>query len=131
MTERAKTPAEFVDRFVVAQKAKATELRACGAADQAQAIERSAQDLASAFREWWLSDLTVIEAAEESGYSEERLRQLARNREIPHKKNGAKGSKGHLMIARCDLPRRPKAPPAEVSSLEDRLLRGAPARKAG
>jgi len=59
-------------------------------------------------------------AAGESGYSEERLREMARDGTLPHKK--AAGSRGHLTIARCDPSQRPKPTTGKRSSLESRLL---------
>jgi helix-turn-helix protein len=115
------TPEEFVSGFVAQLRGKAADLRSFGASDSAQTCERNAQDLEDACRAWWLAELTVADAAKESGYSEERLRQMARDGELPHKKGD--GSKGHLRIARRDLPHRPKAVEAPVSDIGERLLR--------
>lgn len=112
---------QFVGEFVAKLRAKAVELRAYGAPDPAQTSERVAQDLEDSFRAWWLAELTVSEAATESGYSEERLREMARDGTLPHRKG--QGERGHVVIARCDLPRRPKPPESTVSSLEARLLK--------
>jgi hypothetical protein len=112
---------DFVGKFVANLKAKATELAAYGAPDSAKTCEQIATDLDADFRAWWLAGLTVGEAARESGYSEERLREMARDGILPHHKT--EGTKGHLSIARCDLPRRPKPPESTgVASLEARLL---------
>jgi hypothetical protein len=46
--------------------------------------------------------LSTKEAAAESGYSEEHLRRLARNGELPVQRNG--GPKSRLYIRRGDLP---------------------------
>lgn len=109
----------FVADFVAKLRAKATDLAAY-APDPARTCEKVATDLEADFRAWWLAGLTVGEAAKESGYSEERLREMARDGILPHHKT--EGTKGHLSIARCDLPRRPKPPESTVASLEARLL---------
>jgi hypothetical protein len=114
------TAEEFVGEFVAKLRAKAADLRSYGALAPAQTCERNAQDLEDSCRAWWLAALTVSEAARECGYSEERLRQMARGGELPHTK--AEGSRGHIMIARRDLPRRPKALVAGLTPLEERLL---------
>jgi hypothetical protein len=111
----------FVSGFIAGLHRKSAELQAYGASAAGQACERIAQDLEEEFRAWWLAELTVNEAAEESGYSEERLREMARAGTIPHRKG--EGDKGHVMIARKDLTKRPRAPEAIISTLETRLLR--------
>jgi hypothetical protein len=113
---------QFVGDFVAHARAEAANLRGYGATDQAQAVERVAQDLEEKFRSWWLAELTVSEAAGESGYSEERLREMAREGTLPHKKG--EGSRGHLTIARCNLPQRPRPSlDPSVSTIETRVLR--------
>lgn len=122
----------FVGDFLAKLRAKSADLRAYGASAPAQACEQVATELEADWRAWWLAGLTVSEAATESGYSEERLREMARDGTLPHEKG--EGSRGHLTIARRDLPRRPKPTPAPVSSLEQRLLHPrpqAPLRKQG
>lgn len=114
------TAEEFVAGFVARLRSKATDLRSYGATDPAQTSERIAQDLEDAFRSWWLADLTIADAASESGYSEERLRQMTRDGELPHKK--AEGTKGHLTICRRDLPRRPVPIDTPISDIGTRLL---------
>jgi len=123
---------QFIGEFVARARADAAHLRGYGATDQAQAVERVAQDLEDRFRGWWLAELSVSEAAGESGYSEERLREMAREGILPRTKG--EGSRGHLTIARCDLPRRPKsATDSAASALEARLLspRHEPLRRRG
>lgn len=111
----------FVGDFATRLRAKGAELREYGASEAGQACERIALDLEEAFRTWWLARLTVSEAAAESGYSEERLREMAREGSLPHGKG--EGSRGHLTLARCDLPRRPKSrAPASLLALEERLM---------
>jgi hypothetical protein len=112
------------DRSITELRVKAADLRAYGATDPAQTCERNARDLEDSFRAWWLADLTVADAAKESGYSEERLREMARDGALPHKKG--QGERGHVTVARCDLPRRPRPSDSTVTSLEVRLLRKRP-----
>jgi hypothetical protein len=115
-------PERFVRGFIAQLRAKSAELRAYGAAGPAQTCERNAQDLEDAFQGWWLEELPVSEAAGESGYSEERLREMAREGTLPHTKGD--GSRGHLRIARCNLPQRPKLSlDQSVNTIETRLLR--------
>lgn len=111
----------FVEGLLAKLRAKSADLRACGAPDAAQAFAYVATEVEADWRAWWLAGLTVSEAAEESGYSEERLREMAREGTLPHQKGD--GTRGHLSIARRDLPRRPKPATAPASSLEQRLLR--------
>lgn len=118
-----------IETFMAAQvanlRAKAVDLRTYGAGPSADATERIADDLEDSFRGWWLAQLSVNEAAAESGYSPERLREMVRDHALPHQKGD--GVKGHITIARCDLPRRPKPKPgAGISSLADRLLQRPP-----
>ena len=110
----------FVRYFVARLRTKCVELRDYGARDQARVCERIANDLEEQFRGWWLTQLAVSEAAEESGYSEERLREMAREGSLPHKRGD--GTRGHITIARCDLPRRPKPRHTSVEAIEKRLL---------
>lgn len=89
----------FVGRQVAAFRERAALLASYGAREAGEAIEHTALDLESAFRTWWLAELTVAEAAEEAGYSEERIRDLARD-------NRQGGRTGPLRLRRCDLPRK-------------------------
>ena len=115
------TPKEFFDAFATKLRVKAGELRTYGASEIAQTFDQIAIDLGTEFRTWWLAELSVGEAAAESGYSEERLRQMARQGSLPHRKGN--GAKGRLTIARCDLPRRPRDGPPDITSIEERLLK--------
>ena len=51
----------------------------------------------------WTPEQTV-EAAKESGYSEEHIRRLVRNGKLEHQRNS--GRHTHIRIRRCDLPKR-------------------------
>ena len=114
------TAADFIHDSVSRLRKRADDLRTFGATGPAQACEQIAAELESDFRNWWLTELCIADAAIESGYSEGRLRQMARDGELSHKKGNSQ--RGHLTIARCDLPRRPKPMSSGVTSLEERLL---------
>ncbi len=81
---------------------EAERLRTLEANGQAAALEQAARELDEAAAAWALEPLTISEAAVESGYSEEHLRRLARNGELPVQRNG--GPKSRLYIRRGDLP---------------------------
>jgi excisionase family DNA binding protein len=83
-------------------------LRHRGADAQARALESCAEDLEAALRGWTTEELTIAEAAEESGYSADHLRELVRTGHLPDQR--PQGSKGRMRISRSDLPRRPSAP---------------------
>lgn len=111
---------EFFADEVARLRSKATDLARYGCIEAAGTCEANATDLEAAFRGYWLAELTISDAARESGYSEERLRQMARDSEIPSKKGD--GPKGHLSICRRDLPRRPVPVETPVSDIGTRLL---------
>jgi hypothetical protein len=115
------TPEEFFHGFATKLREKAAELRTYGAGEIAQTFDQISIDLGVEFRTWWLAELSVAEAAAESGYCEERLREMARQGSLPHQKGD--GTKGRLTIARCDLPRRPRGSPTSITSIEERLLK--------
>lgn len=70
----------------------------------AEAFRRAADELDAALREAADEELTLQEAAEESGYSTRRLRELLSEGEVPM---GPSGRKGRPRIRRADLPRKP------------------------
>ena len=81
---------------------EAERLRTLEAHGQAAALEQAAQELDAAAAAWALEPLTISEAAAESGYSEEHLRRLAREGELPAHRNG--GPKSRIKVRRGDLP---------------------------
>lgn len=111
----------FIADEVARLRAKATDLEAWGATDAAATCGKVATELEANWRAYWLADLDVATAAEESGYTEDHLRSLVRDHKLPAAKGN--GTKGHLRIARCNLPHRAKPAPSPVASLEERLLR--------
>lgn len=84
----------------------------------AQAYRDVAQRLEQAWDTWWTEQLSVRDAAVECGYSEDRLRELAREGALRHTRHGRE-----LRVRRCDLPRHAAAPerPA-VEALAKRVL---------
>ena len=85
-------------------RSDSTVLRRRGAPAVAEALDTCAAELEAAIHSWETQELTIREAAVESGYSEDHLRQLVRTGQI----RGA-GSDGHVRVRRGDLPRRPRA----------------------
>lgn len=77
----------------------AERFREYGAETLATACERHADDLEDSLREWVLEPLTVADAADESGYSERRLRELLSDGTLPNA-----GRAGAPRIRRCHLP---------------------------
>ena len=78
-----------------------------GCHELASACTRHANELEAAWKEWDGEELSVTEAALESGYSAKHLRELVRDGAIPDLR--LSGSKDSIRIRRCDLPRRPGA----------------------
>lgn len=92
-------------------------LRRRGAVDQAQTLESVADDFEARVGEWWEEPLGLQEAAEESGYSPDRLGALIREGTVPNA-----GQKHSPAIRRCDLPRKP----GHRSGRSEELLSGRP-----
>jgi len=84
-----------------AWRARAEELRRYGAEPQAVTLEATAAELEASIRAMDGEELTLQEAALESGYSERRLRELLASGEVPQA-----GRKGRPRIRRADLPKR-------------------------
>jgi hypothetical protein len=91
-------PKDLPDRW----REMAEEQREFGAEAQARTLEWSAANLEVAWREWELEELTLQEAAEESGYSEDHLGRLIRDGSIPNA-----GQPYAPRILRRDLPKKP------------------------
>lgn len=108
----------FIVRQAGALRSRAEVLKRYGAFEGATSLERAAEDLEIAFREWWLEDLTIADAAAEAGYSEERMRELVRDGRAE-----GEGTRGRpLRVRRCDLPRKPRAAPEKsLRKIADRL----------
>lgn len=111
----------FVRQFAAQLRSRADLLRTFGASEASSTCSHIAEELESSFRSWWLEELTITEAGRESGYSEERLRELVREAKLPA---AIGGSHGRQLVRRCDLPRRPapRLVSADVDGLAQRLL---------
>ena len=83
--------------------------RRLGAEAQAAVLEYCADELEACWDRFAAEELTVVEAAKESGYSEEHLRRLVRDGRLTARR-GAR-PKSHLRIRRSDLPRKPAKRP--------------------
>ena len=110
-----------------------TELRSdaerCGRdrarVDGKAVFSRIATDIEAAWREWWLEPITIARAAHESGYSEDHLRDLVRQRRIPD--NRPQGSRGEIRFPRHYCPRKPPEGPAircVGEELAETIIRG-------
>lgn len=84
---------------------EAEVLRAYGADGPAAACERHAEELEDAWAAYWRTELSVQQAAEESGYSVSYLRDCVREGKIPDSR--PEGSQGRIRIRRAHLPRKP------------------------
>lgn len=80
--------------------------RALAAEGQARTFERCADELDAALTSVADEELTIAEAAAESGYSEEQLRRLVREEKLEAQPRA--GPRGHIRIRRRNLPKRPK-----------------------
>ena len=69
-------------------KADAARLAEYGQVEAAQAVTRAAEKAEATFQDFWNQPLSVNEAAEWGGYSESRLRDLLKGKEIPTAPDG-------------------------------------------
>ena len=84
-------------------RARALDVRTWAAAEgSARALEGCADELEAAVREARDETLTLEQAADESGYSKRRLRELLAGGAVPNA-----GRKGAPRIRRAELPRKP------------------------
>jgi len=97
---------------------EASVLRRRGASVQADVLEQVANELETRVEAWATQDLSVAEAAIESGYSEDHLRELVRKGRLPDTR--PVGSEGRILIRRCDLPRKPCAQ-GEISGVVEQM----------
>jgi hypothetical protein len=110
-------------RLVSRWREEAQILRRYGDANQAVLLEECASQIEAAWCEYLLEELSVEEAALESGYSLDRLRALVRQGEIPDRRQS--GTQSKLRIRRGDLPRRPgltRTASTQVSDIAGTLL---------
>ncbi|MBI4540477.1 MAG: helix-turn-helix domain-containing protein [Gemmatimonadetes bacterium] len=94
-----------LERLFAEWRQEAAILRRRGAVGHAHALESCAADLEERLRRWGLEELTVPQAAAESGYTQDHIRELVREGKIPDAR--PEGSAGRIHIRRSDLPRKP------------------------
>lgn len=88
-------------------------LRRHGRDDQADRLERRADEVERALRDRRHQELTVAEAAAESGFAEKTLRRMVREGRVPDPRPD--GSRAEIRIRRADLPRKPGGGRDDVS----------------
>lgn len=119
-----------IEQVTAKLRAKAQELREVFASEAAaRALEWAAQEIEHATSALGEQLLSLQEASERSGYSEDHLARLVRLGRIPDLR--AKGSKGRIRIRVADLPTRPAAVAGRIRiaydpSADARALTGRP-----
>lgn len=113
---------ELADRL----RDEAELFRRRGLDREADLEESLAEEVEEALRAHRREELTLKEAAAESGYSVKRLRELVRKGKIPD--NRPDGSRGTIRVRRRDLPRKPAGDrdpePSAVDSIAGRIQGG-------
>ena len=94
-----------LDSLVQQWRSEAQMLRKRGGQRQAVLLESCAEELERERDTWLQEELSVAEAAKESGYSEESLRRMARDGRLPCERGT--GAKSRIRLRRGDLPKRP------------------------
>jgi len=90
-----------------------------GCVSESKICLKHADELEATLQEWESEVLTIAEAAAESGYTVEHLRELVREGKLPDGREP--GSQGPIRIRRSDLPRRPGWTDQSVSALDEYL----------
>jgi len=106
-----------VSALVARWREDAELLSGHGCISESKICLKHADELEATLQEWESEVLTVAEAAAESGYSQARLRELAREGKLPDAR--APGSQGPIGIRRRDLPRRPGRSRQSSSDLDE------------
>lgn len=108
------TPRDPLADLAAGLREEAALFRRRGLEREARLEESIAEDVEAAVRDYRREELTVAEAAAESGYSEKSLRRMVREGRIPDRRpSGSQG--GAIRIRRRDLPRKPGAERDAVS----------------
>ena len=115
--KRDPTGRASVESLPVAWRKRAKALRRYGGDTPAVALDRCADDLEAMLRERDETTLSLVEAAQESGYSADHLGRLVRDGRIPNA-----GRPGAPRIARVHLPRKAHTQPSPP--LADKPRRG-------
>jgi hypothetical protein len=113
------TVEQFASDLIGAWRDEAKILRVRGADAQATVLESCALELEEKARLFSHEEITLEQAAEESGYSYSALEKMARRGRIPNA-----GLLGHPRIRRKDLPKKPGrgAPAQGGPNLADLVL---------
>jgi excisionase family DNA binding protein len=93
-----------ITHLVAGWRKEAERLRALEANGQAAALEIAARELESVIAQADAELLTIAEASEVSGYSRDRLRELAHTGQLPSERGV--GKKSHYRIPRGSLPQK-------------------------
>ena len=90
-----------VESLAAEWREKAADMRAWSAVAQAELLEKCASALESRIREYWLQELTLDEAASESGFSYSALQKKVASGDIENV-----GNKHSPRLRRQDLPKK-------------------------
>ena len=101
-------------RFTDGLRTEVAQLRHRGLAELADVLESVANDHEQILNNWHTAELTLTQAAEESGFSYSRLQQM---------KHLNIGSTGSPRIRRCDLPRKSRRSAPQIApDIADEIL---------
>jgi excisionase family DNA binding protein len=100
-----------IDKLTSAWKDRAQEFNEHECGDVAASYLRAASELETTVARWENAELTVAEAADQTGYTEEHLRRLVRDGKLPADR--ANGARSHIKIRRADLRTKPNGRPLE------------------
>lgn len=103
-----------VEAVLAALREEAAVFRRRGLEEWATFEESLVDQFEEAWEAWWREPLGIPQASEESGYSEEHLRELVRSGVIPDER--PEGSQGRIRIRRCSLPKKPGGGEAGAST---------------
>ena len=107
---------QTVAELIAHIRAEAEVLRRWGALPQAVAAEHVAERLRETALAWELEELTLGDAAAESGYSQAHLRRLV------HEGRVENAGEGHrIKVRRCNLPRKARSGSQQASTQEPDL----------
>lgn len=107
-----------LEELIVRLREEADLLRRRGLEREAALEESIVDEIETALWAHAHEELDLHDAADESGYSRKRLRELVREGKIPDVR--PEGSSGPIRVRRCDLPRKPSSDRDRLSPV-DRL----------
>jgi hypothetical protein len=106
LNPRAPSGGGGFNALVTGWREEADRLRTLEAHGQAAALELAATELEAAIEASRSELLSIQQAATESGYSEEHLRRLVRQGDLPALRNGGRGSRIHVRLGDLPIKRR-------------------------